>query len=113
MDFAPPPGELVDDAAVLTRLASVEAALEQLRQASAEPLGEHFGTFLDDVLRALPTAADLPSDELRAENGPLTSPRLRDTERALRLVQHLVAARIADGSVDGVVQQIPQFQCRR
>ncbi|MFJ9713282.1 hypothetical protein [Streptomyces sp. NPDC101234] len=95
MDFAPPPGELVDDAAVLARLATVEAALEQLRRATTEPLGEHFGTFLNDVLRALPTTADLPPDELCAESGPLASPRLWDTERALRLIQHLVAAGIA------------------
>ncbi|MER6219127.1 hypothetical protein ACWCYL_03930 [Streptomyces sp. 900105755] len=95
LDFAPPASELVDDAVVLARLAAVEAALEQLRQASAEPVGERFGTFLSDVLRALPTAADLPPDELRAESGPLASPRLWDTERALRLIQHLVAARIA------------------
>ncbi|NUQ96351.1 MAG: hypothetical protein HOY79_07215 [Streptomyces sp.] len=95
MDFAPPPGELVDDAAVLARLAAVQAALKQLRQASGEPVGEHLRTFLNDVLRALPTAADLPPDELRAESGPLASPRLWDTERALRLIQHLVAARIA------------------
>lgn len=90
MDFAPPPGELVDDAAVLARLAAVEAALEQLRRAAAEPVGEHFGTFLNDVLRALPTAADLPPDELCAESGPLASPRLWDAERALRLIQHFV-----------------------
>ncbi|MFD8008322.1 transposase family protein [Streptomyces mirabilis] len=59
MDFAPPASELVDDAAVLARLATVEAALEQLRRATTGPLGDHFGTFLNDVLRALPTAADL------------------------------------------------------
>ncbi|MCQ9180303.1 hypothetical protein KMT30_14945 [Streptomyces sp. IBSBF 2953] len=94
MDFAPPPGEPVDDAAVLARLAAVETALEQLRRAAAESVGEHFGGFLDDVLRALPTMADLPSDELCAESGPLASPRLWDTERALRLIQHLVDARI-------------------
>jgi hypothetical protein len=94
MDFAPPASELVDGAAVLARLATVEAALEQLRRATTGPLGDHFGTFLNDVLRALPTAADLPPDELCAESGPLASPRLWDTERALRLIQHLVAARI-------------------
>jgi len=70
MDFAPPPGKVVDDAAVLTRLAAVEAALEQLCRAAAEPVGEHFGTLLDDVLRVLPTMADLPPDELCAESGP-------------------------------------------
>lgn len=95
LDFAPPAGEPVDDAAVLTRLTAVEAALDQLSRATAEPVGEHFGAFLHDVLRALPTAADLPPDELRAESGPLASPRLWDTERALRLIQHLLAARIA------------------
>ncbi|WP_146067837.1 hypothetical protein [Streptomyces sp. Ru72] len=95
LDFAPPPGELVDDAVVLARLAAVEAALEQLRRATTEPLGDHFGTFLSDVLRALPTAADLPPDELCAESGPLASPRLWDTERALRLIQHLVTSRIS------------------
>ncbi|MER5793056.1 hypothetical protein [Streptomyces sp. NPDC001980] len=95
MDFAPPPGELVDAAAVLARLAAVEAALEQLRRAAAEPVGDHFGTFLSEVLRVLPTTADLPRDELCAESGPLASPRLWDTERALRLIQHLVASRIA------------------
>ncbi|MEU2744590.1 hypothetical protein ABZ656_57710 [Streptomyces sp. NPDC007095] len=94
MDFAPPASELVDGATVLARLATVEAALEQLRRATTGPLGDHFGTFLNDVLRALPTAADLPPDELCAESGPLASPRLWDTERALRLIQHLVAARI-------------------
>ncbi|MFE2607390.1 hypothetical protein ACFXDI_29470 [Streptomyces mirabilis] len=94
MDFAPPASEPVDDDAVLARLAAVEAALEQLRRATTEPVGEHFGTFLNDVLRALPTAADLPPDELCAESGPLASPRLWDTERALRLIQHLVDARI-------------------
>ncbi|MEU2337267.1 hypothetical protein ABZ608_27420 [Streptomyces sp. NPDC013172] len=95
MDFAPPAGEPVDDAVVLARLAAVEAALEQLRRASAEPVGEHFGAFLNDVLRALPTAADLPPDELRAESGPLAAPRLWDTERALRLVQHFLTTRVA------------------
>ncbi|RPE44218.1 hypothetical protein EDD90_7453 [Streptomyces sp. Ag109_O5-1] len=90
MDFAPPPGETVDDAAVLARLATVEATLERLRRAAAEPLGEHFGTLLNDLLSALPTPADLPPDELRAESGPLASPRLWDTERALRLIQHLL-----------------------
>lgn len=94
MDFAPPASELVDDAAVLARLATVEAALEQLRRATTGPLGDHFGTFLNDVLRALPTAADLPPNKLCAESGPLASPRLWDAERALRLIQHLVAARI-------------------
>ncbi|MFD5538663.1 hypothetical protein ACFWIJ_12655 [Streptomyces sp. NPDC127079] len=95
MDFAPPAGEPVDDAAVLARLTAVEASLDQLRRASAEPVGEHFGTFLTDVLRVLPATADLPPDELRAESGPLASPRLWDTERALRLIQHLVAATIS------------------
>ncbi|MCH5676795.1 hypothetical protein [Streptomyces gilvus] len=95
MDFAPPASELVDNAAVLARLAAVEAALERLRRAAIEPLGDHFGTFLNDVLHALPTAADLPPDELCAESGPLASPRLWDTERALRLIQHLLAARVA------------------
>ncbi|MEU2775508.1 hypothetical protein ABZ646_21845 [Streptomyces sp. NPDC007162] len=94
MDFAPPPGELVDDAVVLARLAAVEAALEQLRREATEPLGDHFGTFLNDVLRALPTSADLPPDELCAESGPLASPRLWDAERALRLIQHIVDSRI-------------------
>jgi hypothetical protein len=95
MDFAPPASDLVGDTTVLARLAAVEAALEQLRQVSTEPVGEHFGMFLNDVLRALPTAADLPPDELCAESGPLASPRLWDTERALRLIQHLLAARIS------------------
>ena len=95
MDFAPPASDLVGDTTVLARLAAVEAALEQLRQVSGEPVGEHFGMFLNDVLRALPTAADLSPDELRTESGPLASPRLWDAERALRLIQHLVAARIA------------------
>ncbi|WP_234536834.1 hypothetical protein [Streptomyces shenzhenensis] len=94
MDFAPPASELVDNAAVLARLAAVEATLEQLRRATIEPLGDHFGTFLNDVLRGLPTAGALPPDELCAESGPLASPRLWDTERALRLIQHLLAARI-------------------
>ncbi|MEU3514002.1 hypothetical protein ABZ770_01620 [Streptomyces sp. NPDC006654] len=67
-------GDLVDDFAVRTRLTALEAALEQLRRASAEPVGEHFGAFLNDALRALPTAADLPPDELRAESGPLAAP---------------------------------------
>ncbi|MGW2518505.1 hypothetical protein ACWC09_16095 [Streptomyces sp. NPDC001617] len=53
MDFAPPPGKVVDDAAVLTRLATVEAALEQLRRAAAEPFSVKFS-----VLRhGQPTAA--------------------------------------------------------
>ncbi|MEU6537912.1 hypothetical protein [Streptomyces sp. NPDC047000] len=90
MDFAPPPGEAVDDAAVLARLAAVEAALEQLRLAAAEPLGEHLASLLNDLLRVLPAKADLPPDELCAESGPLASPRLWDTERALRLIRHLV-----------------------
>jgi hypothetical protein len=74
MDFAPLPGKVVDDAAVLARLAAVEAALEQFRRAAAEPVGEHFGTLLNDVLRVLPTMADLPPDELCAKSGPLISP---------------------------------------
>ncbi|WP_344406664.1 hypothetical protein [Streptomyces longisporus] len=90
MDFAPPPGEAVDDAAVLARLSAVETALERLRRAAAEPVGEHFRTLLTDVLRALPSMADLPPDELCAESGPLASPRLWDTERALRLIQHFM-----------------------
>ena len=90
MDFAPPPGEVVDDAAVLARLSTVETALEQLRRAAAEPVGEHFGTLLNNLLRTLPTRADLSPDELCAQSGPLASPRLWDTERALRLIQHLV-----------------------
>ncbi|MGW7545985.1 hypothetical protein ACWGKQ_33490 [Streptomyces sp. NPDC054770] len=90
MGFAPPPGEVVDDTAVLARLAAVEAALEQLRRAASEPLGEDFGTLLKDLLHALPTREDLPADELRAESGPLASPRLWDAERALRLIQHLL-----------------------
>jgi len=90
MDFAPPPGEVVDDAAVLARLSTVQTALDQLRLAAAEAVGEHFGTLLNNLLRALPTRADLPPDELCAESGPLAAPRLWDTERALRLIQHLV-----------------------
>lgn len=90
MDFAPPPGTVVDGAAVLARLTAVEAALEQLRRAAGEPVGEHFGALLNDFLLALPSAADLPPDGLVAESGPPASPRLWDVERALRLIQHLL-----------------------
>ncbi|EDY57003.1 conserved hypothetical protein [Streptomyces sviceus ATCC 29083] len=60
----------------------MEAALEQLRRATTEPLGDHFGTFLNDVLHALPTTADLPPDELRAESGPLATDRETPANRA-------------------------------
>ncbi|WP_105971116.1 hypothetical protein [Streptomyces geranii] len=90
MDFAPPPGETVDAAAVLARSAAVEAARERLHQAAAEPVGGDFGALLKELLLALPSPADLPVDELIAESGPLASPRLWDAERALRLIQHLV-----------------------
>ena len=90
MDFAPPPGAVVDSAAVHARVAAVEAARERLHQAEAKPVGEHFGALLKELLLTLPSAVDLPVEELIAESGPLASPRLWDTERALRLVQHLL-----------------------
>ncbi|MFI1035874.1 hypothetical protein [Streptomyces sp. NPDC020951] len=90
MDFAPPPGAVVDEAAVRARSAAVEAARERLHQAAAGPVGEHFGALLKELLLALPSSADLPVDELVAESGPLASPRLWDAERALRLIQHLL-----------------------
>ena len=52
-DFAPPPGRIVDDTAVLARPASAEAARELLSGAATEPLGAHFGTLPTDLLRAL------------------------------------------------------------
>ncbi|WP_369222583.1 hypothetical protein AB5J52_14935 [Streptomyces sp. R39] len=70
MDFAPPPGELVDDAAVLARLAAVAAALEQLRRAAAAPVGEHSGAFLNDVLHALPTRTGLPRTNCAPKAAP-------------------------------------------
>lgn len=90
MDFAPPAGAVVDEAAVRARSAAVEAALERLHQAVAEPVGEHFGALLKELLLTLPSSADLPVDELIAESSPLASPRLWDAERALRLCQHLL-----------------------
>jgi hypothetical protein len=90
MDFAPQPGAVVDAAAVLARVAAVEAARERLHQAEAKPIGEHFGALLKELLLTLPSAVDLPLEELIAESGPLASPRLWDAERALRLTQHLL-----------------------
>ncbi|MFF7550209.1 hypothetical protein ACFZCU_42290 [Streptomyces canus] len=90
MDFAPPSGAVVDAAAVRARVAAVEAAQERLHQAEAKPVGEQFGALLKELLLTLPSAVDLPVEELIAESGPLASPRLWDTERALRLVQHLL-----------------------
>jgi hypothetical protein len=90
MDFAPPPGVLVDEATVRARSAAVLAALERLHLATAEPVGENFRAVLEELLRTLPSPSDVPAAALVAESGPLASPRLWDVERALRLVQHLL-----------------------
>jgi hypothetical protein len=90
MDFAPPPGAEVDAVAVRARVAAVDAAGERLHQAQAKPVGEHFGALLKELLLTLPSAVELPVEELIAESGPPASPRLWDAERALRLVQHLL-----------------------
>ncbi|MFE2216605.1 hypothetical protein ACFW93_32290 [Streptomyces canus] len=90
MDFGPPPGVLVDEDTVRARSAAVHAALERLHLATAEPVGENFRALLEELLRTLPSPADVPAAALVAESGPLASPRLWDVERALRLVQHLL-----------------------
>jgi hypothetical protein len=74
MDFAPPPGVLVDETTVRARSAAVLAALERLHLATAEPFGENFRAVLEELLRTLPSPSDVPAAALVAESGPLASP---------------------------------------